>query len=76
MGPDRPDDDNLCHKFVVGLQKDIQLQVAMLNPQTLTQAFTLAERASNVINYVEGNSKRAATSTQRSTHTPMELGNI
>ena len=62
MGPDRPDDDHLCHKFVVGLQKDIQLQVAMMNPQTLTNAFTLAERASNVINYVEGNSKRATTS--------------
>ena len=77
MGPDRPDDDDLCHKFIFGLQKDIQLQVAMQNPTNLTHAFTLAERASNVINYVESNVKRTSTSTApRSTHTPMELGNI
>ena len=59
MGPDRPDEETLCHKFIVGLQKDVQLQVAMHNPSSLSAAFTLAERASNVLNYVEGNVKRA-----------------
>ena len=51
----------------------------MQNPQNLNTAFTLAEKASNIINYVEGNSKRLLTTPN--THTksqavPMELGNI
>ena len=46
----------------------------MQDPQSLNQAFLLAERASNIINYVEYNTKRSQPST--STAVPMELGNI
>jgi hypothetical protein len=65
MGPYAPDEASALYKYLKGLNGNIKMYVSMQQPQTLHQAFQLAERCESTIKGVTRTPLPAQNNNQR-----------